>query len=121
LTNSRDKTNGLDVESKKIILDIYANNLIDKSNIKFVSNYNIKIINNDGFNYDHRGLSHTLIELPFLTETNLGKEFTLEDLIISNTNLKSHKFDYWYELYIGCSCKIDDNLIVIELKYCHGS
>ncbi len=126
LSNEYDKTKELGKKSKKIILDLYANNLVDISNIKFISNSNIIITNKTGFNNDHRGLSHTLIELPFLTKINLGKEFTLEDLIISNTNLKSHKFDYWYELYTGCTIKNNkkaknNKSVVIELKFDHGS
>ena len=53
--------------------------------------------------------------------TNLGKEFTLEDLITANSNLKSHKFDYWYELYTGCVCANKNNSIVINLEFDHGS
>lgn len=121
LTDEFDKTIGLDEKSKKIILDLYKNNFTSTSDIKFISNTNIKLTNKDGFNYDHRGLDHCVIELPFLTEINLGKEFTLEDLIISNTNLKSHKFDYWYELYYGTSCLNNDNFIEITLKFDHGS
>jgi hypothetical protein len=122
LTNQFAKTKNLNEESKKIILDLYANNLADVSSIKFISNYDVIITNKTGFNDDYRGLSHTLIELPFLTKINLGKKFTLEDLIISNTNLKSHKFDYWYELYTGSSSKVKNNgSIVIELKFDHGS
>ena len=123
LTNKYDKTIGLCAESKKIILDIYNDNSIDKSNIKFISNIDIIITNVNGFNYDYRGLSHTLIELPFLTDIDLGKEFTLEDLIITITNLKSHKFDYWYELYTDCSCEYENeiNSIIINLEFDHGS
>lgn len=123
LTDEFDKTKDLDDESKKIILDIYANNKIDMGEIKFISGSDVVIKNNSGFNNDHRGLNHTLIELPFLTKINLGKKFTLKDLIISNSNLKSHKFDYWYELYTGCNVKKNEksNTVSIELKYDHGS
>lgn len=123
LTNEYDKTKDLDEYSKKIILDLYKNNDLDKSEIKFISNKDIKIINNTCYNDDYRGLNHTIIELPFLDEINLGKKFTLEDLIKTNSNLKSHKFDYWYELYIGCDSNSNDNnnSLTIELKFCHGS
>lgn len=123
LTDKYDKTKDLDDESKKIILDLYANNKIAMEEVKFISGYDIVIKNKCGFNDDHRGLNHTLIELPFLTKINLGKKFTLKDLIISNSNLKSHKFDYWYELYTGCKVKknIKSNAVSIELKFDHGS
>lgn len=123
LTDKFDKTKDLNDKSKKIILDIYANNNIETSKVKFISGSDIVIKNKCGFNYDHRGLNHTLIELPFLSKINLGKNFSLKDLIIANSNLKSHKFDYWYELYTGCDVKKNEkkNSIVIELKYDHGS
>jgi hypothetical protein len=121
LTDEFDKTIGLDEKSKKIILDLYKNNFISTSDVKFVSKIDIKLANKNCFNYDHRGLDHCVIELPFLTEINLGKEFTLEDLIISNTNLKSHKFDYWYELYYGTLCANNGDFIEITLNFDHGS
>lgn len=121
LTDEFDKTKNLDESSKKIILDLYSNNHLNKSDVKFVSNIDIIISNKSGFNHDYRGLSHTLIELPFLTEINLGKKFTLEDLIIANSNLKSHKFDYWYELYIDCLCENKNNSVRVQLKFDHGS
>jgi len=108
------------VNKNKIIADI-SNLKLNPCEIKFISNININIINRNGFNTDHRGLDHTLIRLPFLTEINLGKEFTLEDLIIANTNLKSHKFDNWYELYCGAKCEKKNNLIEVSLDFDHGS
>lgn len=125
LTDEYDLINELDKDdARKIILDldrVSKSNQLDKSQIKFSSSKPIQLVNNTGYNHDHRGLNHTLIELPFETKINLGKEFTLEDLIISNSNLKSHKFDYWYELFIGTNCVEYDNYIEIELKFDHGS
>jgi hypothetical protein len=48
--------------------------------------------------------------------------FFLEDLIIANINLKSHKFDYWYELYIGINVEEYDDYVVVSLDYViHGN
>ena len=74
---------------KKIIQDLHKANKLDISKVKFISNSDIIINNNSGFNEDHRGLNHTLIELPFVSEIYLGKEFTLEDLITANSNVAS--------------------------------
>jgi hypothetical protein len=123
LTNDFDKTKNMNKNCKKIIQDLHKANKLDISKVKFISNSDIIINNNSGFNEDHRGLNHTLIELPFVSEIYLGKEFTLEDLITANSNVKSHKFDYWYELYTDCIVENDENTnsISILLKYNHGS
>lgn len=111
------------------------NNLIDTNNflnqitklnlepeqIKFTTNKKIKIINKCGFNDDHRGSNHTLIELPFVSEISLDNEFTLYDLLVSNTNLKSHKFDNWYEMYCLASCSEKSDTIIVKLEFDHGS
>jgi hypothetical protein len=56
-----------------------------------------------------------------LSEVQLDKEFNLYELILTNTNLKSHKFDKWYELYCGAKCKKIGNKIQINLEFDHGS
>lgn len=89
--------------------------------IKFCTKERIKFVNNDGFNHGHRGSDHTKIKLPFLSEVELDKEFSLYELILTNTNLKSHKFDKWYELYCGAKCKKINNKIIVNLDFDHGS
>ncbi len=89
--------------------------------IKFSTCKIIKFVNNRGINDDHRGYDHTKIKLPFLSEVQLDKEFSLYELIITNSNLKSHKFDKWYELYCGAKCKKIDDKIHINLKCVHSS
>jgi hypothetical protein len=107
-------------ESSKIIEQL-SNLELGPKEIKFISKKNIKIINKNGFNNDHRGSDHTLLKLPFVSELELGTEFTLYDLLVANSNLKSHKFDNWYELYCGTKCKQTQNLVTIELDFDHGS
>jgi hypothetical protein len=46
---------------------------------------------------------------------------SFEILIGSNSNLKSHKFDNWYELYCGTKYTQKKNLVTIELEFDHGS
>jgi len=104
----------------KIILMISKLKLEPKE-IKFISEFNIKIVNKCGFNHDHKGSNHTLLKLPWIDEVNLGKEFTFFDLLSANYNLKSHKFDKWYELYCDVSCEKLNDLVIISLNFNHGS
>jgi hypothetical protein len=107
---------------KKLFQQIEDKNKINTiSNIKFVLEKEIKITNNHGINKDHRGSDHMIIDLPFVSNIELGCEFTLEELIIACTNLKSHKFDNCYELYCDSKCEIADNQIVINACFDHGS
>jgi hypothetical protein len=104
----------------KNIMDYLEEN--DDDNIVFNSNYEIVLINPYGINDDHRGSDHTPIVLPFHQNVILGKTFTLDDLINACYKIKSHKFDYWYELYCGVD-KVytkDDNLF-ISVAFDHGS
>jgi hypothetical protein len=114
-----------DTINKKILeIEKYASTIDGISvlkSIKFVSEKNVIVINQCGFNKDHRGSDHTLIKLPFETKIVLGNEFSLEDIVVSFTNLKSHKFDGWYELYCGAKCKINQDDMIMELNLDHGS
>jgi hypothetical protein len=89
--------------------------------VHFSMDKKITIRNISGFNEDHRGSDHTIIRLPFVEEVKLNNEFTLEDLVISFTNLRSHKFDGWYELLCDAGVIIEDDNIIIELNFDHGS
>lgn len=48
---------------------------------------------------------------PFIIykKIKLSKIFTLKDLIVCGFNLKSHKFDRFYELYLSTFCEVDVN------------
>jgi hypothetical protein len=91
------------------------------TNIKFILDKNIILQNNCEYNNDHRGLNHMIINLPFESNIKLPKEFTLENLVTSLYNLKSHKFDYWYELFCDTNVKVKDNEVIVNLNFDHGS
>ena len=90
----------------------------DPRDIKFVADADITLVNNCGINEDHRGSNHTLLYLPFVESVSLGREFTFFDLLTANANLKSHKFDYNYEMF--CETLINEQG-QIELVFDHGS
>ena len=117
-----DDNNILKSSIKDIMLLIEkTNKKIPISNIKFVLDKCVNLQNVNGFNKDHRGLDHMIIELPFESKIKLGKEFTLEEIITTIYNLKSHKFDYWYELFCDTKIKIDNDRIDVCLSFDHGS
>ena len=35
--------------------------------------------------------------------------------------MKSHKFDYWYELFCDTNVKVKDNEVIVNLNFDHGS
>jgi hypothetical protein len=109
-------------ESKinRIIREL-ANLKLEPDQIQFVSGSDIIITNNCGINEDHRGSNHTILKLPFVSEVNLGKEFTFYDLLTANSNLKSHKFDNNYEMFCETTCTDKQEFIEIELIFDHGS
>lgn len=124
--DKKDNKNDKNGELKNIIIKLFS--LIEEknqtqkiSNITFELDKNILIKNPCGFNHDHRGSDHMLIKLPFVNQIELGKIFTLEDLIVGGFNLRSHKFDNYYELYSTASCKVDIDKINVELNFDHGS
>ncbi len=112
--------NNTEPEVNKIILEMSQLNLPPRE-IKFISTTDIVIINDCGFNGDHRGSDHTTLKLPWVDRVHLGKEFTFHDLLSANANLKSHKFDNNYELFCTTNCKAMNDLIKVELHFDHGS
>jgi len=120
--DENDENNICKSKIKDIMLLIKkTNKKIPISNIKFVLDKCINLQNVNGFNKGHRGLDHMIIKLPFESSIKLSKEFTLEEMITSTYNLKSHKFDYWYELFCDTKIIIDDDEIVVCLSFDHGS
>lgn len=80
------------------------------SDLHYIYNINICKLRTD----------HTIIKLPYVSEINLGKEFTLEDLLNANFNIKSHKFENHYELYCCTKCELYKNKIKINIEFDHG-
>lgn len=119
-------------ENKKKLLEdahnklTHIQNLIKNNSnydgIIFDCNYDIEITNECGFNDDHRGSDHTIIKLPFVDKVEIGSAFTLKKVLDAYFNLKSHKFDKWYELYCTADAiKSPNEKIEIQLNFDHGS
>jgi hypothetical protein len=108
--------------NKKIFHSLMTNN-IDAIYLK--STKPINIINRMGFNEDHRGSNHTKIILDFFHVAKLipaKNIITFKNFAVACFNIKSHKFDFWYELYFGVKHVItNDKYIDIEVDFDHGS
>lgn len=89
--------------------------------ITFVAPTNIIIKNDCGINDDRRGADKTHIALPFKSRVNLNKQFTLKDVLVANSQLKSHKFDYNYEMYCSAECEYTPNAVIVDINMDHGS
>lgn len=74
------------------------------------------------FNHDHRGSDHCL--LPTTTDFINNVELTnptLEDLAITLYRMKSHKWDYYYELFCDCEIEYEKDKLILKLGFDHGS
>lgn len=82
-------------------------------------------INNiSGLNEDTRGTKYLDWRLHFWEEyeVNNPEGITLHDLIIILYKIKSHKFEYWYELFTCVKeVLIEDGCIRADLEFDHGS
>ena len=84
----------------------------------------MKLINTSGYNHDSRGSDRSLVQLPFETTVLLRAPFTLAELVQATFRLKSHKFDYWYELFISASVQARPGKrtsMHVRMKFDHGS
>lgn len=83
------------------------------------------ITNCNGINDDHRGSDHTRLILDFHPAVSIKPKHNrirLADLTDACYRIKSHKFDYWYELYCGIkSHKTSSNTFMATVTYDHGS
>lgn len=101
----------------KIDFREFVRDYMDK---EFLQNYKIVLINDSGFNQDHRGSDHTRIELPFYSRCTLYKN-TVREFIQGMYRIKSHKFDHWYELFCHTTVSKKKDKIIINVTYDHGS
>lgn len=97
----------------------------DKLKLKmFKKNTVLYLINNDGFNKDHRGSDHFRYKIPFDTVHRMVNP-TLKDFINALYLLKSHKCDNWYELFTDATLKHKkyeyNDVCEITLGFDHGS
>lgn len=78
--------------------------------------------NPSGINTDHRGCDHCKVHLAFHSDYSLPLPCTLMDFMKAMYRIKSHKWDYWYELYGGAtvkSCK--KGIMKVDFSFDHGS
>ncbi len=85
----------------------------------------IVILNPLGFNHDERGLDRMKINLPFHKKVVLipvNGKIPFKDFIRACFDIKSRKFDFWYELY--CDANVHKELtdkIIVKVSFDHGS
>lgn len=74
------------------------------------------------FNYDVRGADECLLPTgdDFIDNVELTNP-TLEEFAITLYRMKSHKWNYWYELFCYCNIKRKDDKLIIFLCFDHGS
>jgi hypothetical protein len=104
---------------KNIIEFIQSGNKL--TDINFTGYNSIVLKNICGINPDHRGSTHCNLAVNY-EETYQLTKLNLNQLIVGMYRIKSHKFDYNYEMFISCSKKIEpNNRLVIEFDFDHGS
>jgi hypothetical protein len=112
---------------KKSVYDIIMNmlnNLDLNTSFDIGSCDQIMFKNIRGINYDKRGTRDNIL-LPYHEKYTIDCPFTLDEFLTGYHKIKSHKFDYWYELYGKCKLKFekinDLETLVIECDFDHGS
>lgn len=104
------------IDEKRRVNEIVQN----LNNLVFPENYTVTLVNNCGINFDERGSNKTEIELDF-NDTWKLKTNSVADLVEGLYRIKSHKFDYWYELFCDITMKITGNEIFLNFVFDHGS
>ncbi len=76
-----------------------------------------------GFNDDGRGADWTSIELDYHEHFTIKKELiTVGDVADAYYRIKSHKFDAYYELFIGVKrVTLENGILEAWLDFDHGS
>jgi len=86
----------------------------------FPKNLKVLLRNESGINKDHRGSDHVKINLDFHDEYEVCGT-TFGDLADAAMRIKSHKFDFWYELYSYVTFIYHDYTLMINVSFDHGS
>jgi hypothetical protein len=83
----------------------------------------IVIENMSGVNDDHRGSNHCRLEVPYEREVELTLPVKLTDFIEALFRIKSHKWDFWYELYCDVSIEHEylSDTMTLQITFDHGS
>jgi hypothetical protein len=111
-----------------MLFDENAKNILknnDLNEIYLKCSKPIIFYNYNGFNKDHRGSDHTKLLLDFHSIYKLNPNdntISLKKFADACFRIKSHKFDFWYELYYDVkNVKHTDDEIIINLAFDHGS
>lgn len=96
----------------------------DKTIIRLSSSIKTICLNNtSGYNYDPRGGDRVAIPLDFHDYYEVKNNCLLSAFFAACYRIKSHKFDFWYELYCGVD-KTDikkDGKLMVNITFDHGS
>lgn len=107
------------------LIEYFSDKTKQFGDLKFTYN-TIDIANIRGINSDSRGvkkLDWHLLYKPVLNivPENGSNHITLLQFVDSLYDIKSHKFENWYELYCGCDALLNSNTLIILCDYDHGS
>lgn len=92
------------------------------NNITFICNGNIMFKNKYYSNFDHRGSNHTAIDLKCYENYGLNNKFDMIDLLNALYNIKSHKFDNKYEMFVMIeNITKFDNLYILDFLFNNGN
>ena len=101
--------------------DLLITNDMDSINLLITKTIFIK--NLSEFNKDHKGSDHTIVKMdfkPLVTLMPIENKITFRDFVIACFDIKSHKFDFWYESYGGIQkFNITDDSIHIGVNFGH--
>jgi hypothetical protein len=106
---------------KSIDKFIGSNREKQSENIQIILSKPLIINNTSGFNSDHRGSDHIPLTLPYSFHEHMDSTITLKELIDVAYLIKSHKFDYWYELFCGVRSIKNNDFIELNIGFDHGS
>lgn len=107
-------------EKYKVVCEQILKSVNLESIISFFDYDNLTIENASGINEDDRGNDENIL-LPYIKTIKLNSTFTLNELFVAYHKIKSHKFDYWYELFCNVDITRSDNKMLIEFSFDHGS
>lgn len=86
------------------------------------ANYNTMIMKNlNGVNSDARGVRAIDWKLTYYGTRYMYGNITYWEFIDHLFKCKSHKFDFWYELYCGVEVEVEDKILKLSLGFDHGS
>jgi len=101
--------------------DLIDKSLTSLSDMKLICGKEIHLYNHCGENEDHRGSDHTKIILDFHDHYILNSNCSLQQFADACYRVKSHKFDYWYELYSDAQIMEQTDTYYIDISFDHGS